>query len=255
MKNNKQPLLFFGHGSPMNAIEDNTFSRSWREMGEKLNPTAILVVSAHWETKEGSFVFNGQNNTTIHDFFGVPQKLFQVQYPAPASPSLAETLSLKVPQIKKTEQWGLDHGAWSVLTHAFPQANIPTIQLSLSKKLSPLEHFNLAKELSFLRQQGVLIIGSGNIVHNLRVIDWSGQRQYDWAHNTQEEILKIIKEKSFPKLVEIIKTTDFQRSHPTIEHYLPLLYAFALAQENEDIIINTPSIELASISMASFVVK
>lgn len=251
--NKKQPLLFFGHGSPMNAIENNQFSNTWKEMAAGLSPQAILVVSAHWETY-GTKVFSGEANKMIYDFYGFPPSLSQVQYPAPANPTLAKELE-KNKLITPDDSWGLDHGAWSVLVHAFSKANIPVIQLSLNKNLSLKEHFEFAKELSFLREQGVLVVASGNIVHNLREMDWSGQSSYDWAQKTQEEIIKNIEAKDFSKVLDLTKTPEFKRSHPTVEHFIPLLYTLAMASKDEEVVVKTPLIELGSISMANFLIR
>ena len=251
--NKKQPLLFFGHGSPMNAIEDNNFSKAWQEMATGLSPQAILVVSAHWETY-GTKVFSGDTNKMIYDFYGFPPSLSQVQYPAPANPNLAKELAQNK-AITLDNSWGLDHGAWSVLVHAFSKANIPVIQLSLNKNLSLKEHFEFAKELSFLRDQGVLVVASGNIVHNLREIDWSGKNTYDWAQKTQEDIINNIQAKDFYKVLELINTSEFKRSHPTVEHFVPLLYTLAMADKDEEVVVKTPLIELGSISMANFLIR
>lgn len=250
--NQKQPLIFFGHGSPMNAIEDNKFSRSWKQIGKNLHPKAILVISAHWET-QGTKIHGGNTNEMIYDFSGFPQPLYEVVYPAPSNPDLAQQLSNS--RLIEQDQWGLDHGAWSVLMHAFPEAKIPVIQLSLNKNLSPEEHFLLAKELKILRYQGVLIVGSGNIVHNLRLMNWKNAVQYLWAQQTQEQILKLIEAKKYEQLSLMTKTENFKLAHPTIEHFLPLLYIFALVDQEEQVTVFTPQIELGTISMASFLIK
>lgn len=250
----KQPLLFLGHGSPMNAIESNQFSESWKQIGKNLSPKAIVVVSAHWETS-GTQVFSGSKNKIIYDFYGFPQELYSVQYSAPSNSQLAKSIAQKNSTIALSEAWGLDHGAWSVLVNAFPKGDIPVIQLSLNKNLSIKDHFELAKELKFLRDQGVLVIGSGNIVHNLRVLQWSNPAPYDWANDIQSKILDIVKNHDYEKLVELSKDSNFIKAHPTIEHYLPLIYTFGLADKNEEIITFTPTVEMGSISMASFLIK
>lgn len=250
----KQPILFLGHGSPMNALADNEFSRSWKSIGKSLNPSAILVVSAHWETF-GSKVFAGTTNKTIHDFYGFPQELFQMQYPAPANPDLAQQLSQKITTVETSHDWGLDHGAWSVLVHAFPQANIPVIQLSLNKNLTIADHFKLAQELNFLRNHGVLIIGSGNIVHNLRKIQWNNPLPFDWAQDFQNKVIQNFQNQDYAKTLELIKDNNFNLAHPSVEHFLPLIYIAALADSQDKVEIFTPKIDLASISMASFLLK
>ncbi len=170
----RMPVLFLGHGSPMNAIEENEFVQGWREIGKTLpKPNAVLCVSAHWETK-GTFVTAMEKPKTIHDFGGFPKELYEIQYPAPGSPDLAkETKSIiKKTEIELDDKWGIDHGAWSVIKHLYPDADVPVIELSLDYSQSPQYHYELAKELAPLRNKGVLIIGSGNMVHNLRMVDW-----------------------------------------------------------------------------------
>lgn len=256
IKNNKtkQPLIFFGHGSPMNAIENNEFSSSWKNMAKDLNPQAILVISAHWETA-GTKVFSGNVNKIIYDFFGFPNELYQVTYPAPSNSLLAKEINNNLSKIELSNDWGLDHGAWSVLIHAFPKAQIPVIQLSLNKNLTIKDHFQLAKEIKTLRNNGVLVIGSGNIVHNLRKLSFDNSKTYDWANNFQSKVLDTIKQKKFSKLLELSSDIDFNNSHPTIEHYLPLIYIASMADELDNVDIFTPKIELGSISMASFLIK
>ena len=197
----QMPVLFLGHGSPMNAIEENEFVAGFRNVGLTIpKPNAILCVSAHWETK-GTFVTAMDKPNTIHDFGGFPKALFDVQYPAPGSPYLAgETKQI----VKKTDvgldyNWGLDHGAWSVIKHLYPKADVPVIQLSLDYEQSPQYHYDLAKELSMLRRKGVLIIGSGNMVHNLRMIAWDKLNTdgfgFDWAIEASEKMKTMILER------------------------------------------------------------
>ena len=192
------PVLFVGHGSPMNAILNNTFSRTWQELGKHLpKPKAIVSVSAHWETR-GVYVTAMKNPRTIHDFGGFPRELFEVQYPAPGSPELAvETQNtLKNEVVRLDEEWGLDHGTWSVLKHMYPAADIPVIQLSIDYTKPPQYHYDLGKMLASLREKGVLIIGSGNLVHNLRMVDWDKLNEpgygYEWAIEANEKMKKYI---------------------------------------------------------------
>lgn len=236
----KMPVLFLGHGSPMNAIEENEFVTGFRNIGKEIpKPNAILCVSAHWETR-GTFVTAMENPPTIHDFGGFPQALFDVQYPAPGSPELAaETKAL----IKKTEvglddKWGLDHGAWSVIKHLYPDANIPVIQLSLDYYQKPQYHYELAKELSTLRKKGVLIIGSGNMVHNLRMVAWdklnTDNYGFDWALEARAQMKRFILNGDFKQLINYeSQGKPFQLAIPTPEHYLPLLYSLALKDEKD----------------------
>jgi len=249
------PVLFLGHGSPMNAIELNEFSRGWQQIGRSLPvPNAILCVSAHWETR-GTFVTAMEKPRTIHDFGGFPQALFDVQYPAPGSPELAIETSNIITQaeVGLDERWGLDHGAWSVIRHLYPNADIPVIQLSLDYGKSPREHYELAAGLAALRKKGVLIIGSGNIVHNLRIIDWKKpDTGYDWAVETDAKMRQWIAEGNHQALIDYKKAGKaFEQSVPTPEHYLPLLYTLGLQGKNEEIsFFNTKTI-MGSISMTS----
>lgn len=251
----KMPVLFLGHGSPMNAIELNEFSSGWRAVGKSLPvPVAILCISAHWETR-GTFVTAMEKPRTIHDFGGFPQALFEVQYPAPGSPVLAiETSNLITQtQVGHDETWGLDHGAWSVIKHLYPKADIPVIQLSLDYSMTPQQHYDLAKELSALREKGVLIIGSGNIVHNLRTIDWKNQQGgYDWAIEADTKVRELIADNNHKPLIDYDKAgRAFGMAIPTPEHYLPLLYTLALQGKNEEAsFFNTKTI-MGSISMTS----
>lgn len=249
------PVLFLGHGSPMNAIELNEFSKGWRTIGKSLPvPNAVLCISAHWETK-GTYVTAMEKPRTIHDFGGFPQELFDVQYPAPGSPELAlETIQqLKMTEAGLDETWGLDHGAWSVIKHLYPEANIPVIQLSLDYSKSPQFHYDLAGELSSLREKGILIIGSGNMVHNLRTIDWRNPDSgFDWALEADTKMREWIAARNHQALINYEKGGKaFSMSIPTPEHYLPLLYTLGLQAENEEAtFFNTKTI-MGSISMTS----
>lgn len=238
-KTKKMPVLFLGHGSPMNAIEENEFVSGFRKLAKNLpKPNAILCVSAHWETK-GTFVTAMQNPPTIHDFGGFPKELFAVQYPAPGSPQLAqETKTL----ITKTEvgldhKWGLDHGAWSVIKHLYPNADIPVIQLSLDYSQTPQYHYELAQQLKSLREKGILIIGSGNMVHNLGKVEWRRLNEnfgYDWAMEANEKMKKYILDQNHQELIDFrSQGKAFDLAIPTPEHYLPLLYTLAMQDKNE----------------------
>ncbi|MBR9776493.1 MAG: 4,5-DOPA dioxygenase extradiol [Cytophagales bacterium] len=236
----KMPVLFLGHGSPLNAIEENTFVANFKKIGKEIpKPKAILCISAHWETK-GTYVTAMKKPKTIHDFGGFPQALFDVQYPAPGSPSLArETKDLITKtKIGLDKNWGLDHGTWSVVKHLYPNAEIPTIQMSLDYTKSPKHHFELAKELSQLRQKGVLIIGSGNMVHNLGKVAWDKLKgepfAFDWAMEANEKIKSWILNGDFQNLINFKKQGKaFDLAIPTPEHYLPLLYALALKHDRD----------------------
>jgi len=254
----KMPVLFLGHGSPMNAIEENEFVTGWRSIGKTLpKPAAILCVSAHWETK-GTFVTAMEKPMTIHDFGGFPKALFDVQYPAPGSPKLAkETKSI----VTKTavgldEKWGLDHGAWSVIKHLYPKADVPVIQMSLDYYQTPQYHYELAKELASLRNKGVLIIGSGNIVHNLGMVAWdklnADNYGYDWAVEASEKMKKYILDGNHKELIDYkSQGKAFNLAIPTPEHYLPLLYMLALKEENEKLSLFNDKTVGGSLSMIS----
>lgn len=251
--NERSPLLFVGHGSPMNGIEDNVFSETWERLGREITPpAAVIVVSAHWFTK-GTFVTAMDQPRTIHDFYGFPQKLFDVQYPAPGNPVLAkETQSL----IRKTEagldhEWGLDHGTWSVVRRMFPQANIPVLQLSIDYTKSPAFHYEMARELASLRKKNVLIIGSGNMVHNLGVIDWrQPESGYDWANEMNDKFKQLITNGDYTPLIKYDSLGQAARlSIPTPEHYLPLLYVLGLKEDNETVSFFNDKTVMGSISM------
>ena len=235
------PALFLGHGSPMNAIEENEFVAGFRKIGANLpTPRAILCVSAHWETK-GTWVTAMPQPRTIHDFGGFPQALFDVQYPAPGSPELAtETQAMLHPiSVGLDQHWGLDHGAWSVIKHLYPQANIPVVQLSLDYTQPPAYHYDLAKALHALRYKGVLIVGSGNLVHNLRLVAWNKlneQFAFDWAEEASTKIKQAILQQNHRALEQYIQLGEaVKRAIPTPEHFLPVLYTLALQEKNEDL--------------------
>lgn len=237
----KMPVLFLGHGSPMNAIEENEFVAGFRKIGKELKrPNAILCISAHWETR-GTYVTAMQNPPTIHDFGGFPQALFDVEYPAPGSPELAEETKqlITTTDVGLDDKWGLDHGAWSVIRHLYPNADIPVIQMSIDYTQPARYHYELAKQISSLRQKGVLIIGSGNMVHNLRMVAWRKLNEefaFDWATEANEKMKSHIMSGDFQPLIDFkLQGRAFDLAIPTPEHYLPLLYALALKDENEKI--------------------
>jgi 4,5-DOPA dioxygenase extradiol len=226
----KMPVLFLGHGSPMNAIEENEFVTGFRNIAKSIpTPTAILCISAHWFTK-GTKVTAMKMPQTIHDFGGFPKALFEVQYPAKGSPELAQlTKELLLPTEASLDyDWGLDHGAWSVIKHLYPEANIPVIQMSVDYSLTAQAHFELAQKLQSLRNKGILIIGSGNIVHNLRMVDWANFDKdnygFDWAIEAREKINKNIIDGDFANLINYQKQGKaFDLAIPTPDHFLPLL--------------------------------
>jgi 4,5-DOPA dioxygenase extradiol len=254
----KMPVLFMGHGSPMNAIEENEFVTGWRNVGNTLpKPNAILCISAHWETR-GTLVTSMKKPTTIHDFGGFPKELFEVQYPAPGSPELArETKN----EIKKTEagleeKWGLDHGAWSIIRRLYPNADIPVVQLSLDYYQSPQYHYELGKELASLRNTGVLIIGSGNLVHNLRMVAWDKLNTigfgFDWAIEADNKMKRYIVDGNHHDLINYkAQGSAFNLAIPTPEHFLPLLYILALQEKDESLSIFNDKAVAGSLTMTS----
>lgn len=250
------PVLFIGHGSPMNGIEDNEFSQSWKKMAASMPvPKAIVVVSAHWFTK-GTRITAMDFPRTIHDFGGFPKALFDVQYPAPGNPQLAkETAGLiKTTGVVLDHDWGLDHGTWTLTRHMFPKADIPVLQLSIDYTKGPKYHYDLAKELGALRQKGVLIIGSGNMVHNLGMISWDmiNGGGYDWAIQMNDTFKKHIADHNHQALIQYDKLgREGSLAIPTPEHYLPLMYSLGLQTGKEDATIFNDKAVGGSLTMTS----
>ena len=257
-KTSKMPVLFLGHGSPMNAIEENEFVRGFRNIGRQIEkPHAILCVSAHWETK-GTQVTAMEHPATIHDFGGFPEELYRQQYPAPGSPELAR---LAKETVKKAEvgldlQWGLDHGAWTVIRHMYPNADVPVVQMSLDRSQGPRYHYELAQELKSLRERGVLIVGSGNMVHNLRMVAWdklnADNYGYDWAIEARTKMNDMILTGDHKSLIDYAEQgRAFQLSIPTPEHYLPLLYTLALKDDKDEVSLFNDKAVGGSLTMTS----
>ena len=254
----KMPVLFLGHGSPMNAIEENQFVQGFRNISREIpSPNAILCISAHWFTN-GTFVTAMQNPKTIHDFYGFPKELFAVDYPAPGSPELArETAELLLPEIvEEDHSWGLDHGAWSVIKHLYPNAEIPVIQLSIDYTKQPQYHFDLAKKLQKLREKGILIIGSGNIVHNLRMVDWKNINTvgagWDWAVEAREKTNNWLLDGNFQNLIDYQNQgIALQTAVPSPDHYLPLIYSLGLKEKSESLSLFNDELIGGSLSMTS----
>ncbi|WP_228235686.1 4,5-DOPA dioxygenase extradiol [Allomuricauda sp. M10] len=253
----KMPVLFLGHGSPMNAIEENEFVSSFRKLGKEVaKPKVILCISAHWETR-GTKVTAMQNPPTIHDFGGFPQALFDVQYPAPGSPELAQETKdmITKTEVELDHHWGLDHGAWSVIKHMYPDADVPVIQLSLDYTKDPQYHYELAQQLERLRHKGVLIVGSGNVVHNLRRVAWQKLNDtyaWDWAQEANDKMRGFILDGNHDALIQYHKQgSSFAMSIPTPEHYLPLLYTLALKDKKEEVELFNDKTVGGSISMMS----
>ena len=256
-----QPVWFIGHGSPMNALMDNPFTQVLSQMGrqalEKNPPKAILVVSAHWLTRGGTYVQASPKPETIHDFGGFPPALHAFQYPAPGSPETAELLASGSQKIQKTLEWGLDHGAWTVLCHLFPGYDIPTFEMSIDYGQPLSYHVTLAQELQFLRSQGVLIIGSGNIVHNLQasVANLSRGEEhfaYDWAQEFDAWSTEKIVDKNLTDLLAYTSAPGGAHSVPTPDHYIPMLYSLALARKQEEVRFTYDQLVYGGISMRCF---
>ena len=253
----RMPAMFVGHGTPMNAIEDNQYSRKWAEIGASLpKPRAIVSVSAHWLTN-GTKVTAMPRPKTIHDFGGFPQALFDVQYSAPGEPQLAQEAStmLAPKYVSLDEDWGFDHGTWSVLRQMYPKADIPVIQLSLDYSAPIQEHLDLAKKLQGLRDRGVLVLGSGNVVHNLRALSVEGKK-FDWATEFDHFVEKNLLDKNDQALVDFQKLGSVAKmAHPTYEHYLPLLYVAGIRDAKDKLAFFNEGIDYGSISMRSFVLQ
>jgi len=255
LEDDLMPLLFIGHGNPMNGIEANDTTRGWQKAVENVpRPKAIVVVSAHWETV-GTLVTAMPEPRLIYDFYGFPAELFAVKYEALGHPELALEISDTL-SIGLDLDWGLDHGSWTVLRHLYPEADIPVLQISLDRHKTPAEHFEFAKGLNFLRKKGVLIIGSGNLVHNLRLLNFRQKGGFEWAETANERVKTAILAGDFESLINFKTLGDeVSLGIPTLEHYLPLLYVLALKKECEKIKIFNDSVELGSIAMTSIKVK
>lgn len=252
------PVMFAGHGNPMNAILKNEFHNTWQRLGKELpRPKAILSVSAHWLT-HGTYVTAMEQPKTIHDFGGFPKALFDQQYPAPGAPDLAkETAKLvKSALVQQDQQWGLDHGTWSVLLPMYPEANIPVYQLSIDYYQPAEFHYKLASELYELRKRGVLVVGSGNIVHNLGMVDFEGKRTYDWAVEFDEKIKDFIDKGDHESIIRYDKLGSIARlAVPTNDHYLPLLYTLGLQRKNEEVRYFNDKMDAGSVSMRSLIIS
>ncbi|SMP30860.1 4,5-DOPA dioxygenase extradiol [Chryseobacterium profundimaris] len=254
----KMPVLFLGHGSPMNAIEENQFVQGFRKAASEIpKPNAILCISAHWLTN-GTKVTAMSMPRTIHDFGGFPQALFDVQYRAPGSPELAkETAELLEPVfVEEDHSWGLDHGAWSVIKHMYPEAEIPVIQMSIDYSKPPQYHFDLAQKLNKLREKGILIIGSGNIIHNLRLIDWRNINTvgagWDWAIEAREKTNNWLLDGNFKNIIEYQNQgISLQYAVPSPDHYLPLIYTLGLKTSSDELSLFNDKLIGGSLSMTS----
>ncbi|TRZ57634.1 MAG: 4,5-DOPA dioxygenase extradiol [Rhodocyclaceae bacterium] len=255
MKATRMPVLFLGHGSPMNTLEDNRYTRAWRTIGQALpRPTAILAFSAHWYVPELA-VTAMEMPRTIHDFGGFPQALFDFQYPAAGSPALAGRVQdlLQSLKVAADQSWGLDHGTWSVLAHLFPAADIPVVQLSIDRNQAHSFHYRLGQLLAPLRDEGVLILGSGNIVHNLAAINWDEDSPpYDWAVRFEERVKERLRQRDHAALIDYPQLDrEAQLAVPTAEHYLPLLPVLGALRDDDEISFPVSGIHMGSLSMLS----
>jgi 4,5-DOPA dioxygenase extradiol len=252
----RMPLLFVGHGNPMNAIEENVFSRTWEEIGTALPvPSAILSVSAHWLTR-GTKVTAMEKPKTIHDFGGFPQKLYEQIYPAPGAPAQAQRLKEMATRyhVMLDYDWGFDHGTWSVLIRMFPKANIPVFQLSIDHTQPMQYHYDLATELQQLRDKGVLVIGSGNIVHNLRAVTFGENKPYDWAIEFDAKMEQWIRDGNHHSIVEFQQLGKLaQLAHPTFDHFIPLLYVLGVQNKKDVPKFFNNEFDMSSVSMRSVI--
>lgn len=251
----RMPTLFVAHGSPMNAIDQNDFTRALGELGQRLiKPKAVLVISAHWRTS-GTRVLNVANPKTIHDFSGFPRPLYDVQYRAPGNPEIAERITRLLAHhgAKNDDSWGLDHGTWSVLRHIYPEADVPVVQLSLNTKLDLAGHYAVANDLAVLRDEGVLILGSGNITHNLAEVDFdTNATPLAWAEEFDQKIALVLQNRDLEKLINFSDQATaklWRRALPTLEHYMPLIYALGASNSADPISFPYVGIQNATLSM------
>jgi 4,5-DOPA dioxygenase extradiol len=253
----KMPVLFIGHGSPMNIVMDNDFTQSLKLLGTKLpRPKSILVISAHWLTK-ASLVTCMKNPQQIYDFFGFPPELYRVQYPCEGAPLDAQkVVRLTKYLVNCSNEWGLDHASWAILKHMFPYADVPVFEMSLNCMMDPHYHYNIGRQLGVLRKEGVLIIGSGNIVHNLQLMEYNMEAEpYGWAVEIDEKIKSLILNGEHAKLVKYNKLGNYiAMAVPINDHYLPMIYTLALQEKDDDVTFIYEGIQNGSISMRSFVI-
>ncbi len=252
---NRMPVLFIGHGSPMNAIEDNEFSRAWTALGKTLEkPKAILSISAHWFTR-GTKVNDSPTPAMIYDMYGFPDELYALKYPAPGSPELAyRARNLIGDFVTIDNNWGIDHGTWSVLHRMFPEADIPVVQLSVNALLSPEEHFQIGQKLRALRYEGVLILGSGNVVHNLSRVDWRMNDGQPWAQEFDQYIHRAITSGRHQDVIDYASVGESAHlSVPSIDHFAPLLYVLGASDADDEVRVINADCTLGSMSMTSYV--
>ena len=251
----RMPVLFVGHGSPMNAIEDNNYTRTWRSIAERIpKPEVILSFSAHWYTN-GTRIMNEENPKTIYDMYGFPKELYEVSYNTAGSPSMAKVSRDMISrETKYDNSWGIDHGTWSVLAHMYPDRDIPVFQISIAAEAPPETHYQIGRELRALRDQGVLIFCTGNIVHNLRMVDWNKAGEgFDWAYEFDDYIYESILSKKHDNILKFNELGNIARlAVPTPDHYYPLLYAIGASQEEDKVSVYNKSCEMGSMSMTAY---
>lgn len=251
----KMPMLFVGHGSPMNAIEDNRYTRGWKEIAEQIpKPESIISISAHWYTK-GTKIMNEENPKTIHDMYGFPKELYEILYKVQGNRELAgKVKNLISKQSAFDNSWGIDHGTWSVLVHMYPERNIPVFQISIDASAPPEVHYQIGKELKSLRNQGVLLFGSGNIVHNLGLIDWGIEdKGFEWAYQFDDYIKESIINRNHETVINYLHLEKTAKlAVPTPEHFYPILYILGASDEEDKISVYNDSCVLGSLSMTSY---
>ena len=249
------PVIFVGHGSPMNAIEDNEYTKTWRSLGERLpRPEAIVSISAHWYTK-GTKIMNEESPKTIYDMYGFPKELYEIIYDSPGSPKLAgATKELISKETEYDNSWGIDHGTWSVLIHMYPERDIPVFQISVDAYAPPEIHYNIGKEIKALREKGVLIFGTGNIVHNLRLVDWHKKNKgFDWAYEFDDYIYKNILNNTHENIIKYDEIGDIAKlAVPTPDHFYPLLYILGASDKEDRVSVFNKSCELGSLTMTGY---
>lgn len=258
MSHTRMPALFLGHGSPMNVLDDNVYTRAWQALGETLpRPKAIVAISAHWYTR-GVMVTAMDKPKTIHDFGGFPQELFDTRYPAPGSPALAQRLAdllAPEPVTLDTDNWGLDHGAWGVLIKMYPDADIPVVQLSIDGTKPVAWHYEMGRKLAALREEGIMLVASGNVVHNLRAVRWHGESSpYPWAESFNNYVKENLAWQGEPQAHPLVNYLDHpggSLSNPTPDHYLPLVYILGSRDGDELVTVPIDGIEMGSLSMLS----
>ena len=251
----KMPVLFVGHGSPMNALEKNSYTQKWQEVASVLpTPKAIISISAHWYTRQ-TRIMNEEKPKTIYDMYGFPKELYEIVYDAPGSSTLASTAKKLISKATIFDNtWGIDHGTWSVLVHMFPKKDIPLFQISIDALANPLEHYKIGTELKTLREQGVLLFGTGNIVHNLRLVDWhKANKGYDWAYEFDEFVYENITNHNHEAILQYQNLGEVSKlAVPTPDHFYPLLYILGATDKKDKITVFNKACELGSLTMTSY---